>query len=118
MCVQEPCVYLLSPPSVVIGNNTFPGSFNKIWQRKWAGFGGLRDLLSSNSSKEVEEIKGEKQKQPILVEGAAPYNKDMTVYELLDGSYDEADTVAYSDNGWYKKMEWWEEAMADFEKKG
>ncbi len=23
MCVQEPCVYLLWPPSVVIGNNSY-----------------------------------------------------------------------------------------------
>ncbi len=37
MCVQEPCVYLLSPPSVVIGNSSdsttraIPGDYEMIW---------------------------------------------------------------------------------------
>ncbi len=32
MCVQEPCVYLLSPPSVVIGNtNYWKISVDVIW---------------------------------------------------------------------------------------
>jgi hypothetical protein len=51
-------------------------------------------LLYSNSNEEDKEIKGEKQKQPILVEGAALYNKDVMVDELLDGSYDEEDKTS------------------------
>ncbi len=32
MCVQEPCVYLLWPPSVVIGNTYFVGFFTHLCQ--------------------------------------------------------------------------------------
>jgi hypothetical protein len=47
----------------------------------------IRELLSSDSSKEV-------QKQPAppeLTEGAAPYNENITVNQLLNGSFDEED---------------------------
>ncbi len=37
------------------------------------------------------------------MEGAAPHNKNVTVDELLVGSFDEEDGKDYIDEEWYKK---------------
>jgi hypothetical protein len=47
-----------------------------------------------------------------LVEGAAPHNENITVDDLLEGSFKEEDGKDYSDKKLYKKTNWWKEAMA------
>jgi hypothetical protein len=39
--------------------------------------------------------------------GRAKWNKDFTVDDLLDGSYDEEDKNPDDDEEWYKKTDWW-----------
>ncbi len=76
----------------------------------------MRNLLSSDSN-EGEEVRGEKEKQPNLMEGAAPWNKDMMVDELLKGNYDKEDKITDSDGEWYKKTDWWETAIVGCEQR-
>jgi hypothetical protein len=49
----------------------------------------LWSLLSSDNSKEEEEVDQKAAGQQELVEGVLRWNKDVTVNELLEGSCDE-----------------------------
>jgi hypothetical protein len=60
----------------------------------------LRGLLSSDSSKEDEEAQQKKEGWQELVEGAAPWNKDLTVDEFPEGSCDEEDEASEDDEEW------------------
>jgi hypothetical protein len=64
-----------------------------------SGAGGNMTPKNSSEKEEVEKHP----ECPVLVEGAAPHNKHVTVDELLVGSFDEEDGKDYIDKGWYKK---------------
>jgi hypothetical protein len=76
----------------------------------------LRNLLSSDSS-EGEEVRGGVGKATNLIKGAAPWNKDLMVDELLIGNYVKEDKITDSDGEWYKKTDWWETAIAGCEQR-
>lgn len=48
----------------------------------------------------------------MLVEGAVPYNENVTVDEFLERSFEEGEGRDYSDKEWFKKTDWWKEGMA------
>jgi hypothetical protein len=71
-------------------------------------------ILSSDSSEE-EEI-GRRQTQPILVEGAVPHDENVTVDEILEGSFEDEDGNREAD--WWKAPMTCSEKKSDRDKKG
>jgi hypothetical protein len=73
----------------------------------WSGAGEngdaeIRELLSSTAA--ISNTR-RKPAPPELVEGAIPYNENITVDELLGGSHGKEDRKYYSDEEWYKKTD-------------
>jgi hypothetical protein len=46
------------------------------------------------------------------VEVVAPHDENVTVDELLEGSFDKEDGKSYNDQERYKKTEWWKIMIA------
>jgi hypothetical protein len=49
------------------------------------------------------------------MEGVAPHDENVTVDELLEGSFDKEDDKSYNDQERYKKTEWWKIMIAKAE---
>jgi hypothetical protein len=74
-------------------------------------------VYCSDSSEGEEEVRGGVGKATNLMEGAAPWNKDMMVDKLLKGNYGKEDKIADSHKEWYKKTDWCETAIAGCEQR-
>jgi hypothetical protein len=73
--------------------------------------------LFSSNSKEEQEVEQKTAGQQELVQRAAPWNKDVTVEELLEGGCDKKHGMLEDNKEWYEKTDWWEKAVSDFEQK-
>jgi hypothetical protein len=76
----------------------------------------IRELLSSNSSDDNREESQRQSMHADLVNGVTLYSENITVDELFEGSFEEEDRSYYSDEEWYKKTDWWKEAVAKAER--